>query len=101
MYKFIKTVYILQKLFILHPNNVRSLTQNAAIETHTLTQTRRPHQTSPLFLSLPLILLHFTPSALPPSSPTIPFVLRTPIYHGVKVERDIIMGCRAGERRQG
>lgn len=32
--------------------------------------------------------------------PTVPFVLPSPIYHGVKVERDIIMGCRAGERRQ-
>lgn len=40
------------------------------------------------------------PSVLP-SPHTIAFVLRAPIYHSVKVERDIIMGCRAGDRRQG
>lgn len=55
--------------------------------------------TCPLFSfflpnSLPLFLVSFPSIAMP-------FVLRTPIYHGVKVERDIIMGCRAGERRQG
>lgn len=70
-------------------------------ETGSLPPHNKPHQTSPPFLSFSLILFH--PSVLPSplSSPTMPFVLGTPIYHGVKVERDIIMGCRAGERRQG
>lgn len=69
-----------------------------------VTNTETQRETKPITYLPPFFL--FLPNSLPLhlvslSSIAMPFVLRTPIYHGVKVERDIIMGCRAGERRQG